>query len=97
METFMAIPETVSYSELRANLATYLDRVYDDSLPLVVKRKNGKRLVITTEEHYNRMDETAYLMASPANAKHLRDALKGDPKKRTKYKSVAEFSKKHGI
>ena len=89
--------DVVTYSEFRAHLATYLDQVVDDSLPLVVKRRNGKKVVIVDADHYNSMDETAYLMSSPANHKALMKAIKGDPKKRIKYKSVDDFRKKFGI
>jgi len=96
----MAIPETVSYSEFRANLAMYLDRVVDDCLPLVVKRRNGKKLVVIDEEEYNRMDETAYLMSTKENRKHLLEAIEEskDPATPRKiYSSVDEIRKEFGI
>lgn len=93
----MAIPDTISYSEFRAHLATYLDRVMDDSLPLVVKRGKGRRVVIIDEDEYNRMDETAYLMSSPANHKALMEAIKEPAKNRKKYRSVDDIRKDFGI
>jgi antitoxin YefM len=89
----MAIPDTVSYSEFRANLATYLDAIENDSLPLVVKRKDGKRFVITTAEHYNSMDETTYLLSNPANKKHLLETLGQPLENFVTYNSVDDLCK----
>ena len=93
----MAIPDTISYSEFRAHLASYLDAIENDSVPLVVKRKDGQRFVITTMEHYDRMDETAYLMSTQANKKHLLEALNEPAKNRKRYKSVDDIRKEFGI
>ncbi len=93
----MAIPETVSYSEFRAHLSTYLDKVCDDSLPMVVKRRNGKKIVIISEEDYSSIDETAYLSSTKANKKALLEAINEPAHKRKKYSSVNEIRKEFGI
>jgi len=93
----MAIPETVSYSEFRAHLAGYLDKVCDDSLPLVVTRRGGHRVVVISESDYNSMDETDYLLSTEENRKNLLEALNGDPKDRIKYKSVDDLREKLGL
>ncbi len=96
----MPIPETVSYSEFREHLASYLDGVVDDSLPLVVKRKNGKKVVVISEEEYNSLDETAYLMSTKANREHLLEALADSykpDKNRKVYKNVDEIRKEFNI
>ncbi len=93
----MAIPETVSYSEFRAHLAGYLDKVCDDSLPLVVKRRSGQRVVIISEDDYNSMDETDYLLSTEANKEVLLEALNEPAHKRAKYSSVDEIRKEFGI
>ena len=91
----MAIPDTISYSEFRAHLASYLDAIENDSLPLVVKRKDGQRFVITTEEHYSSMDATTHLKSSPVNHKIQMKAIHS--KKSARYASSAEAFKKLGI
>ena len=62
-------------TDFRANLATMLDRVADDHMPLIVTRQGGRNVVIISEEDWNKIDETMYLLASPANAKNLLESI----------------------
>ncbi len=66
---------TFSYSQTRQNLKTIFDNVVNNSQPAFVKRKNGSNLVIISEEDFNSLNETAYLLSSPANKKHLEEGL----------------------
>lgn len=61
-----------SSTDLRKNLSALMDRVNDDHEPLLVTRANGKSVVMLSVEDYQAMDETAYLLASPENARRLR-------------------------
>ncbi|GAW33990.1 antitoxin YefM [Roseovarius sp. A-2] len=62
-------------TDLRKNLSAMMDRVNDDHEPVIVTRAKGKPVVMISLEDYQAMDETAYLLASPANAHALRDAI----------------------
>ena len=62
-------------TDLRKNLSAMMDRVNEDHEPLVVTRAQGKPVVMISLEDYEAMDETAYLLASPANAKALQEAM----------------------
>jgi antitoxin YefM len=64
--------DAVSYSDLRQNLKTYLDRVYNNHDPLIVTRKNSENLIILSVGEYNSLLETSYLLSSKANADHLK-------------------------
>lgn len=64
-----------SSTQLRANLSKLMDQVNDDHEPLIVTRANGKPVVILSLEDYDAMDETTYLLSSPANAKALQQAI----------------------
>jgi antitoxin YefM len=57
--------QTASYTELRNNLKSYLDRVLDDSEPLVVHRSGNESVVIISLDEYNAIKETEYIMKSP--------------------------------
>ncbi|PJG54174.1 prevent-host-death protein [Bradyrhizobium forestalis] len=62
---------SVSYSELRGNLAAYMDQVCDDRAPLLVTRQNARSVVMISEEEYEGLIETVHLLKSPANAARL--------------------------
>ena len=61
----------ISYTELRSNLATYMDKVCDSRAPLLVTRQNARSVVIVSEAEYEAMMETVHLLRSPANAERL--------------------------
>lgn len=61
----------VSYTELRAKLADYMDEVCDTRAPLLVTRQNARSVVMMAEEDYEGLMETVHLLRSPANAARL--------------------------
>jgi antitoxin YefM len=61
----------VSYSELRNNLASYMDEVCNDHAPLFITRQNARSVVMMSEEEYEGLMETVHLLKSPANATRL--------------------------
>ena len=67
--------KTLSSTELRANLSAIMDRVNDDHEPVIVHRAKGKPVVIVSLEDWASMDETTYLLSSPANAQMLREGI----------------------
>jgi antitoxin YefM len=67
---------TASSTELRNNLAKYLDQVHDDHTPLIITRDGGKpAAVIMSLEDYASHEETMHLLRSPANAKSLIESI----------------------
>jgi len=58
----------VSYTELRANLAKYMDAVCSNRAALHITRQNARTVVMMSEEEYEGMLETLHLLRSPANA-----------------------------
>ena len=65
----------VNYSELRNNLKSYMDIVYEDHEPLIITRKNNENLVMISIEDYNSMIETEYLLSTEKNAEHLINSI----------------------
>jgi antitoxin YefM len=61
----------VSYSELRNNLASYMDEVCDSRDVLHVTRQNARGVVMISEQEYEGLMETLHLLKSPANAERL--------------------------
>jgi antitoxin YefM len=62
----------VSYSELRQNLARYMDEAVDTHAPIVVTRQGGQgNVVIVSEEEFESWQETVHLLRSHRNARRL--------------------------
>jgi len=66
----------VSYSELRNNLATYMDAVCDDRTALFVTRQNARSVVLMSADEYDSLIETVHLLKSPANATRLMQSIR---------------------
>ena len=62
----------VTYTDLRANLAHYMDEAIESRTPLLVTRQGGRgNVVIMSEEEFNGWQETVHLLRSPRNAERL--------------------------
>lgn len=69
------IMRTLSYSESRANYAKVLDSVTRDREEVIITRSGHEPAVIVSLADYESLQETAYLMRSPANARRLLDSM----------------------
>lgn len=67
--------DAITYSAARANLAGTMDRVCEDHEPIIITRNGQQAVVMLSLDDYNAMEETAYLLRSPRNAKRLVDAI----------------------
>jgi antitoxin YefM len=62
----------ITYSELRQNLARYLDEAVASRAPIVVTRQGGKgNVVMLSEDEFAGWQETVHLLSNPANAERL--------------------------
>lgn len=66
---------TISYTSIRANLASNMDKVCQDHTPLVITRSKAKSTVLLSLEDYESIMETCYLLKSPTNAKRLKTSI----------------------
>jgi antitoxin YefM len=62
---------TITYSTARENFAATMDRVCDNHQPIVITRQKQRSVVMLSLEDYDALNETAYLLRSPANARRL--------------------------
>ena len=67
--------QTLSVSETRANLKSVLDRVVADKAPIAIARQRGEAVVMVSQSEWEAIEETLYLLRSPANAKRLLDSI----------------------
>lgn len=65
-----------TYTNLRQNLASVLDRVADDHELVIVRRKGDKRVALVPADELAGLIETAHLLRSPKNAQRLLTALR---------------------
>lgn len=61
----------VTYSQARQDLAKTMDKVCDDHSPVIITRKSQRSVVMISLEDYQALEETAYLLRSPKNARRL--------------------------
>lgn len=66
--------DAITYSAARANLAKTMDRVCEDHEPIIITRNGEQSVVMLSLEDYQSLEETAYLLRSPANARRLLSA-----------------------
>ncbi|MFM7675812.1 MAG: type II toxin-antitoxin system Phd/YefM family antitoxin [Synechococcus sp.] len=67
--------DAISYTAARANLAQTMNRVCGDHEPLIITRNGQPSVVMLSLDDYKALEETAYLLRSPANARRLLDAI----------------------
>ncbi|MBA2650000.1 MAG: type II toxin-antitoxin system prevent-host-death family antitoxin [Legionella sp.] len=82
--------DILSYSALRNNLASTLDKVNEDHVSILITRQNGKPAVLMSLEDFKSYEETAYLMASPKNAERLSRAIAEVESGKTKEHGIIE-------
>ena len=61
----------ITYTAARANLASTMDRVCIDHDPVIITRNRDQAVVMLSLDDYESLQETAYLLRSPANATRL--------------------------
>ncbi len=82
--------DAITYSAARAHLASTMDRVCNDHAPLIITRKGERSVVMLSLEDYTALEETAYLLRSPANAQRLLGAIEQLNAGRGSERSLAE-------
>jgi antitoxin YefM len=65
----------ITYTAARENLASTMNRVCLDRDPVIITRKRDQSVVMISLDDYESLEETAYLLRSPANAKRLIESI----------------------
>ncbi|KAF0204851.1 MAG: prevent-host-death family [Gallionellaceae bacterium] len=67
--------EALSYSHTRQHLSEIMNKVTEDRAPVLITRQTGNPVVMMSLQDFNALEETAYLLRSPKNAKRLIDSI----------------------
>jgi antitoxin YefM len=76
----------ISYTSARGNLAKTMKQVCDNHDPVIITRNKSEAVVMLSLDDYESLQETNYLLHSPANATRLCESIdeldKGNGKER---------------
>lgn len=67
--------DAIPYSTARANLAGTMEQVCEDHAPIIITRKGASSVVMISLDDYQALEETAYLLRSPKNARRLLESI----------------------
>jgi antitoxin YefM len=70
------MPVETTYTSLRENLASVLDRVVADQEVVIVRRRGAEDVALVPAAELAGLMETAHLLRSPRNARRLMTALR---------------------
>lgn len=84
--------KAITYTVARENLASTMDRVCNDRDPVMITRNRHQAVVMLSLDDYESLQETAYLLRSPANAKRLFDAIEAAEKGNLIEKSFSDLA-----
>lgn len=65
---------SITASEARRKLFPLIEQVNDDHVPVEITSQKGNAVLMSLED-YQALQETAYLLRTPANARRLLDSL----------------------
>lgn len=81
----------ISYTELRQNLARYLDEAVESRAPIVVTRQGGRgNVVMLSEAEFAGWQETVHLLSNPANADRLLRSIRAATAGATRQRALAK-------
>ncbi len=66
----------VNVTRFREKLKDVLESVVNDHEPVIVTRPDGANVVVVSWEDWAGIEETAYLLRSPANARRLAESMR---------------------
>jgi antitoxin YefM len=83
--------QVVSYSDLRRDMKTIMDKVQDRHEPAIVTRKHDGHMVLMSLDDYNAIEETAYLLSNPDTAVRLMKGIEDVKAGKVILKDIKDF------
>ena len=87
----------ITYTHLRQNLASLLDRVVEDQEVVVVRRRGARDVALVPAAELAGLTETAHLLRSPNNAQRLLSALRRAQRRQGKPQSIDKLRREMGL
>jgi antitoxin YefM len=91
------MPIEITYTSLRENLASVLDRVVRDQDVAVVRRRGSEDVAMIPAAELAGLVETAHLLRSPKNAKRLLKALRRAERGEGKPSTIDKLRREVGL
>lgn len=88
---------TTTYTNVRTNLAHFLDAVVDDREMVIIQRRGQEDVVMISAAELGGLLETAHLLRSPKNAERLLAALERARANSEPAQSVAALKRQVGF
>jgi antitoxin YefM len=66
---------TITYSDARTRLAATMKRVCENHEPIIITRQKEESVVMLSLEDFRALEETAYLLRVPTNARRLLESI----------------------
>ena len=82
----------MTYTAARENLASTMDRVCVDHEPVIITRNRDQAVVMLSLDDYESLQETAYLLRTPANAKRLISSIESLNSGKTLKKNLKDLA-----
>lgn len=82
--------DTITYSAARAALAKTMKKVCKDHEPVIITRQKEESVVMLSLEDFTSLEETAYLLRVPKNAKRLLESIAELERGKGKARKLAE-------
>ena len=67
--------DALSYTAARTKLAKTMEQVCEDHSPVIITRSKAPSVVMISLEDYEALQETAYLLRAPKNARRLFESV----------------------
>jgi len=80
--------KALTYTAARESLAATMNSVCRNRAPVIITRKRDQSVVMLSLEDYESLEETAYLLRSPANARRLLRAIETLAKGKGKQRAI---------
>lgn len=88
---------SLTYTQVRANLAKLLDEVSLNKEVVIINRKNAENVALVSESELSSLLETAHLLRSPMNAQRLLKALLENLERKNTPQSIDDLKREFGL